>query len=150
MQRQVNPSTWWISGVLAATLNGIQVQCTSSEAAHFNPPPSQTCMEYAGAFAQSAGGYLRNPQATSDCQYCQYQVGNQYLSSLNIDASDKWRDFGVFLVFVFSNWFLVYFFIWSVRIKGWGFGLGYVFGALGKMVDVVKKPLVKIFGKKKE
>lgn len=146
----VNPSTWWISGVLAATLNDIPVQCTASEAAHFNPQPSQTCIEYAGAFAESAGGYLRNPQATMDCQYCQYSVGNQYLASLNIDAADKWRDFGIFLIFVFSNWFLVYFFIWSVRIKGWGFGLGYVFGFLGKGVDAVKKPLVKKFGRKEE
>lgn len=91
-----------------------------------------------------------NPDATTDCQYCQYTDGNQFLASLNVDAGDKWRNFGVFLVFVLTNWLLVYFFIWSVRIKGWGFGFGYIFGFLGKVVDGVKKPLVKRFGKKQD
>ena len=146
----VNPSTYWIGGVLAATLNNIPVQCTESEAAHFDAPPGQTCSQYAGDFAQASGGYLLNPQATNNCQFCQYTVGNQYLSSLNIQADEKWRDFGIFLIFVFTNWFLVYFFIYTVRIRGWSFGFGYVFGVLGKIVGVVKRPLVRIFGKKKE
>ena len=99
----VNPSTWWIGGVLAATLAGQPVECTIEETGRFDAPPGQTCRQYAGAFAQSAGGYLLNPQATSDCQYCPYSTGDQYLAGLNIKASDKWRDFGVFLVFVFTN-----------------------------------------------
>ncbi|OQO06579.1 hypothetical protein B0A48_08362 [Cryoendolithus antarcticus] len=137
----VNPSTWWIGGVLAATLHDIPVECAVSETAHFDAPPGQTCMEYAGAFAQGAGGYLLNPTASADCQYCPYTVGDQYLAGLNINASDKWRDFGIFLVFVFTNWFLVYFFIWSVRVKGWSFGFGALFGALGKVVAMAKAPL---------
>jgi ATP-binding cassette, subfamily G (WHITE), member 2, SNQ2 len=145
----VNPSTWWIGGVLAATLHNIPVECTSSETAHFNAPPGQTCGSYAGAFAEAAGGRLLNPGATQDCQYCQFRSGDQYLASLNINAGDKWRDFGIFLVFVFTNYFLVYFFIYSVRVKGWGFGFGYLFGALGKVADFIKKPFQRLFGKKK-
>lgn len=38
---------------------------------------------------------------------------------------------------------LVYFFIYTVRVRGWGFGLGYVFGGLGKLVDLIKKPFQK-------
>ncbi|RMZ11184.1 hypothetical protein D0864_01061 [Hortaea werneckii] len=145
----VNPSTYWIGGVLAATLHGLPVECTEEETAKFDAPPGQTCSQYAGAFAEQAGGYLLNPQATSNCEYCQYSSGDQYLASLNIDASEKWRDFGIFLVFVFTNWFLVYFFIWSVRVKGWSFGMGPLFGFLGKIAEFVKKPFVKVFGKKK-
>jgi ATP-binding cassette, subfamily G (WHITE), member 2, SNQ2 len=94
----VNPSTYWIGGVLAATLDGSPVRCDVSETARFDAPPGQTCSEYAGAFASSAGGYLLNPNATADCQYCPYSSGNQYLSTLNIDASEKWR--GKFPVFL--------------------------------------------------
>lgn len=136
----VNPSTYWIGGMLAATLDGIPVQCADSETARFDAPPGQTCEDYAGVFADNAGGYLLNPNATSACMYCPYSVGNQYLSTLNIEAGQKWRDFGIFLAFCVSNWALVYFFIYTVRVRGWSFGLGYVFGALGKMIDVVKKP----------
>ncbi|KAI0017395.1 ABC-2 type transporter-domain-containing protein [Xylariomycetidae sp. FL0641] len=139
----VNPSTYWIGGMLAATLDGAPVKCAVSETARFDTPSGQTCYDYAGAFARSAGGYLLNPSATSGCEYCPYSSGNQYLSTLNIHASEKWRDFGIFLAFCVSNWALVYFFIYTVRIRGWSFGLGYVFGGLGKVVDALKKPFKK-------
>ncbi|KAH7134270.1 ABC-2 type transporter-domain-containing protein [Dactylonectria macrodidyma] len=134
----VNPSTYWIGGVLAATLNNAPVRCDPQETARFDAPPNQTCKDYAGEFAQSAGGYLLNPDATSDCQYCPYSNGNQFLKTLNIEANEKWRDFGIFLAFCISNWMLVYFFIYTVRVRGWSFGLGYIFGPLGKLVDLVK------------
>lgn len=101
----VNPSQWWISGVMAATLNGIPVRCAPSETALFNPPPGQTCVQYAGDFIREAGrGYLTNPNASSNCGYCPYSSGNDYLSGLNVSPSDKWRNFGIFLVYVVSNW----------------------------------------------
>jgi len=131
----INPSQWWISGVLAATLHGIPIECTASETAVFDAPAGQTCQSYAGAFAQTAGGYLLNPSDTNGCMYCPYTVADQYLSTLNISANDKWRDFGIFLIFVFTNYFLVYFFIYTVRIRGWTFGFGPLFSGLGKMVD---------------
>ena len=144
----VNPSTYWIGGVLAATMHGIPVECTVEETARFDSPPGQTCMDYAGAFAEAAKGHLLNPQATEDCQYCPFQVSDQYLASLNIQADEKWRDFGIFLAFCISNWMLVYFFIYCVRVRGWSFGLGTVFGILGKGVDAIKKPFKGLFKKK--
>ncbi|CAN9418888.1 unnamed protein product [Alternaria alternata] len=138
----VNPSTYWIGGVLSATLTGIPVQCQESETAIFDAPPGQSCSSYAGAFASASPGYLLNPEATSGCQYCPYSVGDDYLATINVKASDKWRDFGIFLAFCISNWALVYFFVWSIRIKGWKFGFGMVGNGVGK----VKKMLS---GKKK-
>ncbi|KAF1360157.1 ABC drug exporter AtrF [Lizonia empirigonia] len=141
----VNPSTYWIGGVLAATLNGIPVECASKETAQFDAPPGQTCSSYAGSFLQQAPGYLLNPDASSGCMYCPYSTGNDYLATLNIQANQKWRNFGILLAFCISNWALVYFFIWSVRIKGWSFGFGKTFGTLGKAVDKIKGE-----GKKKQ
>lgn len=135
--------------MLAATLHNIPVECSSDETAHFNPPPGMTCAQYAGQFADLNGGTLIDGSLTSDCQYCPLRVGDQYLASLNITADEKWRDFGIFLVFVFTNYLLVYFFIWSCRVKHWSFGLGYVFGGLGKMVGYVKSPITKLVSRKK-
>jgi len=136
-----NPTTWWIAGVLGATLHDIPVVCSSDELAYFNPPPGQTCMQYAGDYIRSVGaGYLQNPDATSDCGFCQYSVGDDYLTGLNINASDKWRDFGIFLAFNVSNWLLVYFFIYTCRIKGWTFGMGPLFSGLGKVGGLVARP----------
>ncbi|KAI1774233.1 ABC-2 type transporter-domain-containing protein [Hypoxylon cercidicola] len=145
----VNPSTYWIGGMLAATLSGIAVECEPAETAQFHAPAGQTCETYAGEFARAAGGYLLNPDATSDCMYCPYSVGDQYLTTLNIKAEQKWRNFGIFLSFCVSNWALVYFFIYTVRVRGWTFGFDYIFGSLGKLVDLLKKPF-KRSSKKKE
>ncbi|KAF2854541.1 ABC transporter-like protein [Plenodomus tracheiphilus IPT5] len=104
------PSTYWIGGVLAATLHGIPVACETAETAVFNAPPGQTCSAYAADFLAQAPGYLLNGDATGSCEYCPYATGDDYLATINIQHSDKWRNFGVFMAFCVSNWALVYFF----------------------------------------
>ncbi|OQE43412.1 hypothetical protein PENCOP_c003G07407 [Penicillium coprophilum] len=135
----VNPVTWWLRGVLSAVLPQVKIECTSLEATHFNPPSGQTCDAYAGDFVDSAKvGYLVNPKATADCQYCPFTDGAQYMANLNVHNDDKWKCFGIFLAFVIINWALVYFFIYTVRVRGWSFGLASVFGMGGLIIDRVK------------
>ncbi|RAL08297.1 ABC drug exporter AtrF [Aspergillus homomorphus CBS 101889] len=135
----VNPVTWWLRGVLSAVFPTVTIECASEETTHFNPPPGQTCSSYAGDWVTSVGnGYLANPSATSDCQYCPYANGTQYMHLLNVHDGDKWRCFGIFLAYVIINWGLVYFMIYCVRVRGWSFGLGYVFSALGKVIGGIK------------
>ena len=132
------PSTYWIGGVMAATLRDIQVTCAPGETALFNPPPGQSCGQYASAFVTTAGqGYLTNPDATSNCGYCQYRNGVEFMRTLNVEPADKWKYCAIFAAFCVSNWALVYFFVYTVRIRGWSFGFGTVFGGLGKGVDRV-------------
>ena len=143
----VNPSTWWIGGVLASVLGDFTIECKQGEATLFNAPPGQTCADYAGEFVRNAGrGYLTNPSANSNCGYCPYRTGEEYLSTINVSPGDKWRDFGIFLVFVCTNWMLVYFFIYFVRVRGYSFGMGYLFGVVGKLVGAGKG----LFGRKEK
>jgi ABC-type multidrug transport system permease subunit len=135
----MNPSTYWIGGVIAATFRDVEVECAPTEAAYFNPPGGQTCSSYAQSFVQRAGqGYLMNPDATTNCGYCPYSNGIEYMATLNVRPDMKWRNFGIFLAFCISNWALVYFFIWTVRVKGWSFGFGTIFGLVGKAIGKVK------------
>ena len=130
----LNPSTYWLGGVMSATLRTTPVQCSLDEAAIFNPPPGQTCGDYASAFVTSAGhGYLTNPNATTECGYCQFASGVEYMRSLNFEPGDKWRYLPIFLAFVISNWALVYFFIYTVRVKRWGFGIGVLLRGLERI-----------------
>ena len=71
------------------------------------------------------------------------------MATLNVVPSDKWKYLAIFLMFCISNWALVYFFIWTVRVKSWSFGFGYVFGALGWGVKVVKSGVKKMIGGRK-
>ena len=134
----LNPSTYWIGGTLAATLDNTPIRCAPEEAAYFNPPPGSTCSSYARDFVNSATGYLMNPDATANCGYCQYSSGVDYMHSLNIEPKDKWRYFGIFLGFCISNWALVYFFIYTVRIRGWSFGFGSVFRVVGRELVLLR------------
>jgi ABC-type multidrug transport system permease subunit len=86
----MNPATYWIGGLLSATLTGQPIECQEAETARFNAPPGQSCEEYAGSFASSAGGYLLN-SSSDECQYCPYTTGDDFLKTINIEASDKWR-----------------------------------------------------------
>lgn len=114
------------------------MQCSADEAAYFNPPPGSTCSSYASNFVTQYGGYLTNPTATSACGYCQYANGVEYMSTINVEPRDKWRYMGIFLAFCISNWSLVFFFIYTVRVRGWTFGFGPLFGGLGKLIGHIK------------
>lgn len=101
----LNPSSYWIAGVLSATLANQTVRCAPNEAAYFNPPSGQTCLDFAAGFVREAGrGYLMNPNDTSDCGYCPYASGSEYLETLGISPDYRWRNFGIFLVFCVTNW----------------------------------------------
>ncbi|KAK0633924.1 ABC-2 type transporter-domain-containing protein [Immersiella caudata] len=147
----LNPSTYWISGILTTVLAGQTVRCAPNEAAYFNAPSNQTCLEFAGDFVRQAGqGYLTNPEDTTNCGYCPFASGDEYLASVGLETGKQWRDFGIFLVFCFTNWGLIYFFIWTVRVKGWSFGLGLLSRTIGKGVDAVTRPVKRLFGEKQE
>jgi ATP-binding cassette, subfamily G (WHITE), member 2, SNQ2 len=79
------------------------ITCVDDEFTVFNPPSGQTCQEWAGAFISAVGGYIDNQDATSDCRYCQYRVGDEFFTPLNIRFSNRWRDaFLVLAYFAFN------------------------------------------------
>ena len=145
----INPATYWLQGMLAATISGVPVRCEESEITLFNPPPGQTCGQYANDLIRTyvGSGYLTNPDATSACGYCQYASGDEYLATVNVKHSNMWRDFGIFLAFCISNIALVYFFIYAVRVRGWTFGFDTLFNGGGnlvnKLIDIVSSSVNK-------
>ncbi|KKK25750.1 hypothetical protein ARAM_002194 [Aspergillus rambellii] len=143
----VNPMTWWIRGVISAVFPAVQVSCATNESTHFNPPPNTTCSQYATPFVDhvARAGYLANAHATTNCEYCPYADGTEYMRTLNVHAGDKWHSFGIFLAFVVVNWGLVYFFIYTVRVQGWTFGMGYLSAGLGRVVAGVRGAVRKLF-----
>jgi hypothetical protein len=64
-----------------------------------------------------------------------------------VEPGNKWPYMAIFLLFCITNWLLVYFFIYTTRVREWSFGLDTVFGWAGKGVSKVKGMLK---GKKRE
>ncbi len=102
------PFTRLISGLVANELHGLPVQCTEKELNLFTSPPGQTCGEYmASFFANGGAGYLVN-NATSDCGYCAFKVGNQFYEQFGISWNTRWRDLGILCAYIGSNLILLF------------------------------------------
>lgn len=128
----INPGTWFARGVLSTVMPLVSVVCQDVELARFDPPDGSTCGEYASSFVDNVAmsGYLEDENATSNCGYCPYDNGAEFMYTLNVRDGDKWPCFGYMMVFLVANWVLVYFFVYTTRIRGWTFGFGAASSAL--------------------
>lgn len=100
---ELSPFTRMVAGLVATELHGLPVTCRDDEYTIFDPPTGQTCGAWASTFVDTFGGYLHNANATSQCQYCQVKVGDEYLKSLNMDYDNRWRDLGIVFAFFGFN-----------------------------------------------
>ena len=74
------------------------VNCSPQELVTLNPPSGETCIGYMQTYINAAGGYLTNPNATSNCQFCSAKNTDEFLLlSFNIDYGNRWRDTGIIL-----------------------------------------------------
>lgn len=124
---RVPTNTWpdLVSAVASTGLSGRPVRCSSSETAIMQPPAGSSCGEYLSSYANLSGGAVYNPEAFSDCEFCTATVADQFLSSVSISYSTRWRDYGIGFAFIFFNIFaavLLYYFF-RVR-KGSGRNMG--------------------------
>ena len=86
-----------------AAVGRTQISCSSVEFIKINPPSGQTCVQYLNKFIDMNGGYLTNPNATSQCNFCQYRTTDQFLQSRNVFYDNRWRSLGIFIGFTAFN-----------------------------------------------
>jgi ABC-type multidrug transport system permease subunit len=88
------------------------VSCKPSELAVFDPASNQSCLEYLTSYHSSTAGAginLLNPNATAQCEVCQYSDGAAYLRTLNLaEEYYGWRNAGIVVLFSLSSYMLVY------------------------------------------
>ncbi|XHG06612.1 hypothetical protein AWENTII_009799 [Aspergillus wentii] len=108
----VDPMRYWFGATVGSVLHGVPVSCKETDLTFFDPPSGQTCGEYARSFLDASVGYLTNGDATADCAYCQYSVGDDYLDTLDYAYSERWWNWAVFLGFCLTNIVLLYGIMW--------------------------------------
>ncbi|OJJ32729.1 hypothetical protein ASPWEDRAFT_42743 [Aspergillus wentii DTO 134E9] len=116
---RVSPFTYWVAGLAGTMMSGRPVECSSAEMAVFNPPSGQTCGEYMGKFLELAPGSLKDFNATSACEYCSLTSADQFLASSWIYWGDRWRNFGIFLVYIAFDIAVAVLLYYCVRVKKW-------------------------------
>jgi len=100
---QLDPFTRLISGLIVTEMHDLPVECSDLEFYTFNPPNGQTCGAYAQSFINTAGGYLKDSNASSNCEYCTYSTGDQFYAGLGLSFDTRWRDLGIFIAFIGFN-----------------------------------------------
>jgi len=113
---RVSPFTYLVSAVLSVGIGNAEVTCTAQELTTFNPPNSTTCGEFLESYISQAGGYLTNPDATSDCKFCTIKDTNVFLKALSSSYDDRWRDFGIGMAYIVFNICGALFLYWLVRM----------------------------------
>lgn len=100
---QLDPFTRLIGGMATTALHDMPVRCRQSELNTFTAPAGQNCGDYMEGFFSAGGiGYLVD-NATSNCEYCAYSVGDDYYKTLGMSFDHRWRDLGIYLAFFGSN-----------------------------------------------
>ena len=128
-----NPLYWYVRSMVANILHDLPVQCSREDLAIFNPPPGQTCGAYALQWVESVGAQLLNPDANQNCEFCQYQVGDQFAATLGATWGFRWKGVGIVAGYTIGQLFLAYVAYWYFTEKGFGIGGGLISAAAGKI-----------------
>ena len=62
-------------------------------------------------------GSIYNPDATADCQYCTISNADQFLSSVSISYSTRWRDYGIGFSYIIFNIFAAVMLYYLIRVR---------------------------------
>lgn len=101
---RVTPFTYFVEGMLGQAFGKQMINCAPDEFASIIPPSGQTCSHYLQSYISSSGGYLQNPDAISNCQFCSARTTDELLeTNFKVFYDHHWRDLGIFVGFCAIN-----------------------------------------------
>lgn len=113
---RISPFTYLVDSLLSVGLANTYVTCTDVEFLTFAPPHGETCGKYMAAYIAEAGGYLRDSNATTDCQYCTVYETNVFLASVSSSYDHRYRNIGILFAFVVFNIIAAVGLYWLARV----------------------------------
>ena len=126
---QLSPFTWIMEGILGNAVGGARVECDrqQGEMQTIRPPEGMSCGEHMEPFSYpsgphappgSQGYYVQENDGT--CSFCLYRYGDDYLSTVRMDAGNKYRDLGIIVAYIAFNTALLFLLFWLFRIYRFG------------------------------
>jgi ATP-binding cassette subfamily G (WHITE) protein 2 (PDR) len=100
---RASPFTYLVSAMLSVGVAGSDVVCSSIEVLHMQPPSGKTCLDFLQKYVDAKGGTIINPNATENCSFCTTATTDAYLEPLGADYGDRWRNFGLLIVYIIFN-----------------------------------------------
>lgn len=74
----LTPFHYLLESLLSVLAHEAPVKCLPREMAKFSPPQGKTCREYAGKFAEEAGGYVTD-MVDGLCSFCPVSSGDHFV-----------------------------------------------------------------------
>ncbi|KAF8624325.1 hypothetical protein AX17_007154 [Amanita inopinata Kibby_2008] len=114
----VSPYTYLLEGLVGQAIGHQSITCANKELVSVTPPPgSGTCSTFLSAYISSMGGYVANPDATSECLFCSSRTTDEFLRpSFNIFWDHRWRDLGLFCAYIVFNTAIIYIATYVFRV----------------------------------
>ena len=122
----LSPFTYIIEGLLGDAQRDKDIYCAPEEYNRVFPPGGQTCEQYLGNFSTLLGsgiehgvGYFKDAADGNGCDYCSMRKGADYLASIKMDGSNRYRDIGILFAFTAFNFICVFAFYYIFRTAKW-------------------------------
>lgn len=120
----LSPFTYIIEGLLGNAIHDKPVICTEKELNPINPPPGVSCADYMSKFTNALGepvipgrGYYT--EINGQCSYCPMSSGEDYMRSILLDSSNRFRDIGIVFAYVAFNILLLFGLYYIFRVHKW-------------------------------
>lgn len=115
---RVSPFNYLVSSILSTGLANARVTCSPNEILTVDPPANMTCDDFltTPGYVKASGGYLENGSATEACRFCRLESTNTFLTSISASFDDRWRDFGIGMVYIVVNIAASLVLYWLVRM----------------------------------
>ncbi|KAF4334094.1 ABC transporter CDR4 [Fusarium beomiforme] len=120
---RVSPLTYLIGAMISDGVGKSEVTCSEIEFLQFQAPTNLNCGEYVGQFVQAVGGSLSNPDSNQTCLYCPIASTDTYLATLDIQYSERWRNFGLIWAFIVFDVVAALAAYWLIRVPKKGMRL---------------------------
>ncbi|SCW03574.1 LAFE_0G13476g1_1 [Lachancea fermentati] len=115
----VSPFTYVVQSLVTPLVHGKSVICEQHEYNIMDPPSGETCGTFLETYISNNSGYLSNPSATANCEYCPYSVQDQVVEQFNVKWAYRWRNFGFLWAYIIFNFFAMLVCYYYMRIKVW-------------------------------
>jgi len=115
----LSPFTYLIDGLVSNALGGVAIRCKQDQFQAVNPPAGEQCVAWMQPYTQTAGGYAEVLQDGS-CGFCQYSTGDQFLSTVGMAYSHRWRNIGFMCAYIVFNYAAVFVCTWLYSEVHWG------------------------------
>ncbi|KAG4272940.1 ATPase [Fusarium proliferatum] len=105
-----------VSSILSTDLANTEVTYASNEYVIFDPPNGIIYGTFLQDYNAAASDYILNENATSQCNFYTIKDTNDYLDALSSKYENRWRDFGIGMVYIMVNIVGALALYWLVRM----------------------------------